>query len=148
MPLGLNINMNRNKALGSRGELLAAANLIDKGYNVFTEMGDNSPIDLIAVNPDDHRTIKFQVKTASVKDGKVVVYGQASTRGYQRTYNANDFDYFIVVVPERDIIMYIPIENVLLTGNSSNLIIRIDEAKNNQTKKVNHYSDYLEFIAK
>ena len=67
--------MNKSKALGSRGELLAAADLIDKGYNVFTEMGDNSPIDLIAVNPDDHSIVKLQVKTASVKDGKVVVYG-------------------------------------------------------------------------
>ena len=70
------------------------------------------------------------------------------TRSYQRTYSKDDFDYFIVVVPERDIIMYIPIETIISTGKSPNLIIRIDEAKNNQTKKVNHYSDYLEFIAK
>ena len=140
--------MNKSKALGSRGELLAAADLIDKGYNVFTEMGDNSPIDLIAVNPDDHSIVKLQVKTASVKDGKVIVYGSVTTRSYHRTYSKDDFDYFIVVVPERDIIMYIPIETIISTGKSPNLIIRIDEAKNNQTKKVNHYSDYLEFIAK
>tara|TARA_R110000744_G_scaffold181644_1_gene300800 strand:+ start:64 stop:486 length:423 start_codon:yes stop_codon:yes gene_type:complete len=140
--------MNKSKALGSRGELLAAADLIDKGYNVFTEMGDNSPIDLIAVNPDDHSVIKLQVKTATVKDGKVHVYGTVATRSYSRTYDKDDFDYFIVVVPERDIIMYIPIEDVLLKGKSSVMSIRIDEAKNNQTKRVNHYSDYLEFIAK
>tara|TARA_R110000744_G_scaffold181849_1_gene301022 strand:+ start:64 stop:477 length:414 start_codon:yes stop_codon:yes gene_type:complete len=137
--------MNKSKALGSRGELLAAADMIDKGYNVFTEMGDNSPIDLIAVNPDDHSVVKFQVKTATVKNGKVIVYGSVTTRSYQRTYSKDDFDYFIVVVPERDIMMYIPIEDVILSNNSANLIIRIDESKNNQTKGVNYYTKYLEF---
>ena len=137
--------MNKTKALGTRGELIAAADLIEKGYNVFTEIGDNSPIDLIAVNPSNHKIIKFQVKTATVKNGKIVVYGSVMTRSYRRTYNIEDFNYFIVVVPERDIIMYIPIEDILETGNSTNLVIRIDESKNNQTKGVNFYTKYLEF---
>ena len=50
------------KNKGSIGELKVAADLITKGFSVFTELGDNSKVDLIAIENSTYKTYKIQVK--------------------------------------------------------------------------------------
>lgn len=50
-----------SKQLGNLGETIVAASLIKKGYSVFTQLGDLSKIDLLAVG-SDFNPIKIQIK--------------------------------------------------------------------------------------
>jgi hypothetical protein len=59
-----------SKTKGSIGQLTIAADLLSKGYEVFTELGDNSKIDLIAVSKD-YDLIKIQVKCLTPVNGSV-----------------------------------------------------------------------------
>jgi len=137
--------MNKTKWLGSKSELLVAADLMNKGYYVYTEMGDNSPIDLVAIHNENLKQIlRVQVKAAKVHNGTITVYGNNSTRSYCRVYNKDDFDVFAVHVYERNIILYIPIEDVIRDDKkSSTLWVRIDPPQRNQKKRINFYEQYL-----
>ena len=138
--------MNTTKWIGTQGELLVSNDLIKKGYYVFSESGDNAPLDLIAIHNTDLCNIKrIQVKTASIKNGRIAIYGDNNTRSYHRVYSKDDFDYFGVYVYERDLIFYVPIESVIRDGKYR-LIVRIDPPKNKQVTKINMYTEFKDVL--
>lgn len=130
-----------SKQLGAIGVLRVAAALMSEGYSIFAELGDLSRVDLIVLV--NHQPVKIQVKTRNLKDARVVVDSRKSGPGYRYRYTADDADVFAVYVPERELILFVSISQILKA--KSTFAIRIDGAKNKQDTFVHRYQDYLEF---
>jgi hypothetical protein len=128
------------KEKGLLGELLVASDLISKGFSVFSEFGDNSKIDLIAVDKD-YNCFKIQVKSFEARDNKVVVKNTKSGPNYFFKYSKKHFDICAVYVPNYNIILYISAKELLEMNVS--LTIRMIATKNNQKTNINYYEKYL-----
>lgn len=130
-----------SKQLGSLGVLRVAAHLMSQGYSIFTELGDLSRVDLIALV--DQEPVKIQVKTRNLKDGKIVVDSRKSGPGYLYRYQPGDVDVFAIYVPEVDLVLFLSIDFVLKAKGAT--AIRIVQAKNNQRDGIHWFEDYLDF---
>ena len=85
------------KIKGNIGEAIIAADLMKLGYSVFTEMGDNSRIDLIAAKDND--LIKIQVKSRKSNDvGAVEISNRKAGPNYRYKYQPDDVDVFAIYV--------------------------------------------------
>lgn len=130
------------KDFGVLGELKVATDLVRQGYQVFKELGDNSKIDLIAVD-SDYNTWKIQVKCRSVdKHGAVKLDRFKWGPNYKFQYMRKHADIYAVYIPETDQICYVPAS--ILMSKSRRLTIRVTDAKSNQREKVNYASDFLD----
>ena len=133
------------KLLGTHGELRVAADLLSRGYHVFTPIADASKSDLIATR-DEKSFLRIQVKTMRTKNGAVSIgvvakgKGNNKNRVYEYRYTKENVDYIAVFVYDRDCVLYIPIE--AFSKNSLN--IRFDPTKNNQVAKIRWATDYKE----
>lgn len=129
------------KNLGVIGELKATAKLIELGYNVFTSVGDNSEIDLIAEKNGILK--KIQVKsTMKVSDSGKMEWVLGKSRlnykgGYKEHYQY--IDAYILYCFEND---YLGIINFEDCSNTSSVSLRIETPKNNQTANIRMASDY------
>jgi hypothetical protein len=115
------------KVKGALGEAKVAGQLIGKGYPVFTEFGDNSKVDLIALV--DRQPVK-------------VLRTTKSGPGYRFTYDENDFDVMAVYIIDEDVICYVSSKKLFESGY---LILRTRPTKNNQQKGCNFVENFLEF---
>jgi hypothetical protein len=78
------------KDAGTVGELAVILQLKRAGYAVFTEVGDNSSIDLIVV--DRGVVLRGQVKSCKLENGKAgLSLRKAGPNGYLRKYK-DDMD--------------------------------------------------------
>jgi hypothetical protein len=109
------------------------------GWSVFTERGDLSRVDWIVLF--ENRPIKIQVKTRSLKDGKVTVDSRKSGPGYTHRYQPDDVDVFAIYIPQKDLIRFLNVNPVLRAKGTR--VIRIDKSKNNQKTGVNWFENYL-----
>jgi Holliday junction resolvase-like predicted endonuclease len=136
--------MNKTKQKGNIGELLVASELTKKGYYVFSELGDNAPIDLIAIpEHDTKKIVRVQVKSTTSKNGTITVSLLKTTKSYVRKYGENDFDLFAVYISDLDKIIYIPLSRVY--KNDKSLTIRCAPSKNNQSVGVTLIDNFLDF---
>jgi hypothetical protein len=130
------------KDLGSLGEIAVAKDLIRQGYPCFTELGDNSRIDLIAIV--DNVPVKIQVKAKTAGDGAIKISTRKTgPNNYIYRYKETDVDVVAVYSHEYDAIGYISIREFL--GNDTNVTFRIVPTKNNQENGVRYLADYSEF---
>lgn len=129
------------KQKGSIGELAIAKYLMTKGYSVFTELGDLSRTDLIALI--NGSCIKIQVKALMSKNGMVVLSSRKSGPNYSFSYEEKDIDIFAVYVLDKDMIFFISSKELLT--NKTCMSFRIDLPKNNQQENIRFLSDYTCF---
>ena len=92
---------------------------------------------------DDGKAIKIQAKYASLKEnGTIDVKFRTSWADkagtHVRHYNENDFDYYAIYCPEKEIVLYVP--NALDCPKA----IRFEKPANNQNKFVKWANNYLE----
>lgn len=127
-----------SKTKGVIGELAVAKYLAENSIPVFTELGDNSKVDLIALV--NRKPILLQVKSFKTNNGVVNLSFKKSGPGYQFKYDIQDFDFIALHVPDKDVILWI--ENKLMLENES-LSIRFEETKNGQIKNIRFFTDYL-----
>lgn len=127
------------KQKGTLGELAIAQDLISNGYAVFTELGDLSKVDLIALVPIP---VKIQVKSLKSTNGAIELSSRKSGPNYRFRYTEQDVDIFAVYVYDRNIIAYIACKELL--ENSRMMTLRIDKPKNNQ-HKARRIDDYRDF---
>lgn len=125
------------KRKGNIGELKIAADLCQKGYSVFTELGDISKTDLIVET--EKKLIKIQVKALTSINGKVQLDIQKSGPNYRFRYNKKDVDIFAIYVLDRDLIFYVPVVDALKHRQTT---YRIDPPKNNQKLLIRYVDDY------
>lgn len=104
-------NWTNFKPRGTVGELAVAKDLILKGYAVFTELGDNARVDLIALV--GNTPVKIQVKTSLGKNGVASFDVVKSTFGYKYKYTENDIDLFALYIMSTDQIIYVSSKEAL-----------------------------------
>jgi len=130
-----------SKAKGNIGEMAVTKDLMLKGYAVFYELGDLSKVDLIAEK--DSKLIKIQVKTKwKTDDGKISADLRSSGPGYEYRYNNSDIDIIACYAADRDIVLYVPVSDIVASGLRA-FTIRPEKTKNNQTKGIRLYENYL-----
>lgn len=127
-----------SKQKGNIGEARIAADLMENGFSVFSEMGDLSRIDLIAEK--DTRLFRIQVKAITENAGKVVLSNRKSGPGYKFKYSETDVDIFAVYVLGTDKIAYVSGKE--LCEMDAGITLRLEPAKNGQTKGVNLFSEF------
>jgi hypothetical protein len=127
-----------DKLKGTIGHLSVAKDLTSRGYPVFTELGDTSRVDLIALVDD--KPIKIQVKSHTSKYGRVEVSAIGPHKSYM--YSSKDIEVMALYVLDRNIIAYIPI---LELQDKKSFCLRIDASKNGQKISIRRIEDYLIF---
>ena len=116
------------KARGTIGETAIALELLKLGFNVFTEYGDLSKIDLIA---EKHRKLfRIQVKSTTIRNNVVKLYTKKSGPNYKFEYHKDDIDFFAIYCEDTTAILWIPTSVALKCKNC--MYIRNIEPKNNQ----------------
>jgi len=117
------------------------SDLTTKGFVPCIPLSEHQPYDIIAVS-NNGSTFKLQVKYAALKkNGTVDVRFRrnwADSKGsYTESYSEDEFDYYAIYCPDKDIVVYIP--------NSPNCpkAIRFDKPANNQARYVKWANDYL-----
>lgn len=129
------------KRLGNIGEAYALAKLVEMGIPVYQQFGDNEPADyIILVN---NVPLKAQVKTSETYDGDKTIFDLTSStvhrkNGVKHKYSKEEVDVFLCYdVKTKELFV---IEN---TGEMSAITIRYTKPRNNQTKGINFYTDYV-----
>ena len=134
-----------SKVKGTIGHLTIATELVKLGCEVFTELGDNSKVDLIALYKN--KPIKIQVKSYTSEDdgGSVLVYATKSGPNYNFKYSEDEVDIFAVYVLDTGDIFYVASQELCLTNKS--ISIRLRESKNGQKNKVRLVENYKNFFS-
>ncbi len=135
------------KDAGTIGELAVILQLKQAGYTLFTEVGDNSSIDLIVLS--DERLLRGQVKSCKLVHGTATLpLRKAGPNGYLRKYidEPDTIDFFALYVHDTEQIAYISAKEAFKScPGSTRLVFRVDPPKNNQEQGVRFLSDYADF---
>ena len=130
-----------SKAKGNIGEMAVAKDLMLKGYAVFYELGDLSKVDLIAEK--DNKLVKIQVKTTwKTSQGKISANIRSSGPGYEYSYTKKEIDFIACYAADRDLVLYVPVAEII-DECKIGVTIRLEKTKNNQTKGIRLYENYL-----
>src|SRR5262245_40657896 len=115
------------KRIGTQGELLVCEDLMSRGYDVFTPLGDYSVIDIVAIK--ETQILRLQVKT-NINTSKGWMCVGASHGQNQKTvlYKEGDFDYIAGCALDRRVVVYIPFKQ-LLPPHSRSMVLRFDKPK-------------------
>jgi hypothetical protein len=130
-----------SKQKGNLGFSATLKEIHKLGYNVFSEIGDYSKIDMIV----EYQTklIKIQVKYATEKNGTAILHLRKSgPNGYRYSYNVNDVDIFSVYLPNEDKVIFVPAK--LACENKNAFIIRYKESKNLQKSKIHYLNEFID----
>jgi hypothetical protein len=125
------------KCKGGIGELAVAKNLMLQGFAVFTELGDLSRVDLIAIKGTT--TVRLQVKYRAAKNNVVEVAGRKSGPNYSYEYSVDDVDVFAVYCPDVDDVAYVPI---LRVAGGKSVSLRLQYNKQLQTRDINWFKNH------
>lgn len=134
------------KDMGSYGEALVVAQIIQNKCAAFTDFGDNSRIDVI-VEDGCGKLHRVQVKTVGREDKSPDVSAlylyKSGPGGYRFTYTEDMVDWFAVVDVTTAKIAWVPAVEALQC--KSVLSLRHSVPKNNQSKNIRMFSDYESF---
>jgi len=135
------------KDAGKVGELAVILQLKQAGYTIFTEVGDNSPIDLIVAKQG--KLLCGQVKSCRLVKGKAdLSLRKAGPNGYLRKYrdDPGTLHFFALYVHDTGQIAYISAKEAYEScPASARLTFRVDPPKNNQEWGVRYLKDYASF---
>ena len=130
-----------SKQVGNISEARVLFEFQKRNIPVAIPWGDNERYDLIA--EFNGKLNKIQVKTANeMRDGSIVCYARSSTNhttNKNLTDYQNDVDYFVFYNHNLDKIAIVPIEVI---GTRKTIHLRVEEAKNNQSKNTNYFDDF------
>ena len=124
--------MHHTKTNGDIAELRVAAKYIEKGCTVSRPLTDHAPYDLIVDNGSE--LLKVQVKSRSIRNGCVSVQRYTSNKPYEE----GDIDIFAVYCIDTGDIAELKWNDF----ETSDLNLRIEPTKNNQTKNIKFFEDY------
>ena len=126
------------KTIGDLAELKVACLFAEKGWFVSKPVTDNAPYDLIVDDGESLR--KVQVKARCTREEKITVELRSTMVNYVRHYNKSDFDLLAVYDIDNSRIALLDWEQI---GESKTLVLRTSPSKNNQTKGVKYFTDYI-----
>jgi hypothetical protein len=125
------------KQKGNIGELAIATDLAKQDMAVFTELGDLSKVDLIALI--DNVPITIQVKARKLVNGAVQIKSSKSGPDYSYKYKEEDVDIFAIYVLDTEDIGYVSCKEIISRGQTS---FRIEKPLNKQIDKVRYLNEY------
>ncbi len=129
------------KLKGNIGQAAIVKRLAELGYNVFSELGDLSKVDLIAEK--EGKLLRLQCKAMTSRNGTVEIsLLKSGPNNYRREYTVDMFDYFAVYVLDQDLIGFIP--SVKALENNRSYKLRISDSKNKQEKAIHWLKDFAE----
>ncbi len=135
------------KDAGTVGELAVILQLKQAGFSIFTEIGDNSSIDLIVVK--DELLLRGQVKSCKLVNGTATLpLRKAGPNGYLRKYKdePDTIDFFALYVHDTEQMAFISAKEAFEScPGSTRLVFRVDPPKNNQEQGVRYLKDYADF---
>lgn len=134
---------NPNKK-GTLGEIAVCKELLQLGYQVFIELGNDSKVDLIILD-ENYQTFKIQVKAVESNQDVVAIYSIKSCLNpkYNSSYTIQQIDIFAIYVIDQNIVFYVSAKELLKNSKVSKF--RLSPAKNGQNKNVRFVEDYLDF---
>jgi hypothetical protein len=132
--------MTDKKQIAKEGELRFASEFIRKGWQVFLPYGEDGPIDLLIEKGGDFKRI--QVKSTSPIKGAIHCRIKSSNNWQVKKYTKKEIDYFAIYDYLNKKGYLIPIEDM---EGMTEAIIRLDKAKNNQTKNIRFAEKYEYF---
>ena len=127
-----------SKLKGNIAETAVTLELQKNGYNVFTEIGDYSRIDLICEK--DNKLLKIQVKYSANKGKMILHLKKSGPNGYKYTYNEDDVDWFAIYSPYYDVIAWVSSEEACKNKNA--FTIRFTSTNNKQAVNIRFIADY------
>jgi hypothetical protein len=126
--------------VGQRSEAIILAELVKRGYRVLLPYGTNHRYDLVIDVGD--RFVRAQCKTGRLRRG-VIEFNTASIRAntkraYQKPYDADEIDLFLVYCPDTDRVYAVDIGEAasFMTG------LRVDPVANGQAKRIRWAADH------
>ena len=138
--------MKNTSLQGALGEIAVVKDLMSRGYEVFQQMGEGSKVDLIALDKN-YSPIKIQAKSTYLKEDQTFSLSVRSNGGKRNDvnrdsslYSEEQVDVFALYVRDLDEVYYIP-SSVALQYKTG-MVLRLNEAKNGQTKGINLARDY------
>ena len=136
--------LNNPNKKGTLGEIAVCKNLHQQGYSLFFGFGNNSKVDLIALD-ENYNSYKIQVKAVNSFEDVVSVYSIKTCLNpkYNSVYTISQIDVFAVYVIDRDLVFYVSAKEILENGKCSKF--RLSASRNGQKKNVRYVNDYLEF---
>jgi hypothetical protein len=136
-----------SKDAGTVGELAVILYLKQAGYAVFTEIGDNHPVDLIVMT--GARALRGQVKSCRLVNGKAdLSLRKAGPNGYLRKYKDEQsmIDFFALYIRDTGQIAFISAKEAFAScPKSARLTFRVSETLNHQAQGIRFLSDYTDF---
>jgi len=128
-----------SKQKGNIAQSLVVLELQKNGFNVFSEIGDYSKIDIIAEK--NGQLTRIQVKYNKVINGACRLHLiKSGPNGYRYTYQKEDCDWFVLYNPQTDDLYWIDSAEACRCINV--FTIRTDFPKNNQIQNVKLAKDY------
>ncbi len=125
--------------VGQRSEGAILAQLVGRGYRVLLPFGVNQRYDLVL--DSDGRFLKVQCKTGRLRNGAIRFRSMSVQSNMNRTRvrsYAGEVDFFAVYCPENTRVYLVPADEV----SPNNNYLRVDPARNNQSKHVRWARDY------
>src|SRR5690242_665048 len=121
------------KRVGDISEAAVALALLEAGYRVCVPFGENNRFDLVIER--DNALSRVQVKTGRLRNGTIIFncFSSHTHRGgvSARRY-VGEIEYFGVYCPDLRSVYLVPVTEVNVVKG----YLRIDPAKNNQTRKL------------
>ena len=135
------------KDAGTVGELAVILQLKQIGCTIFTEVGDNSPVDLIVIK--NKRLLRGQVKSCNLVNGTATLsLRKAGPNGYLRKYKDDEdtIDFFALYVHSTGQIAYISAKEAYEScPGSTRLVFRVEPTRNGQKRGIRFLKDYADF---
>lgn len=131
--------MLHTKRLGTQGELIVCEDLLRRGFDIYTSIGDYSKIDIIAIKDD--QIVRLQVK--SVVDSSTGVFSVSASKIANKGrvfYAENDFDYLAACLLDKKIVAYIPL-SLLTPRKGQSISIRFEQNKS-RNKNSNLFENF------
>lgn len=128
-----------SKQKGNIGFTATVLELQKNEFNVFSEIGDYSRVDIIAEK--NGITKKIQVKYDTGDSGSITLnLVKSGPNGYRYTYNKNDVDWFAIYSPKTDKVYWLSVKDVENTKKTFTL--RLIPSKNKQKSGIHDASDF------
>jgi hypothetical protein len=136
------------KEKGDLAELIVAADLARRGWEIAVPWGENSDFDLIAFRGDQLERVQVKYSGASPDIVQVRCHSQSLTNGRVRQvkrYTAAMIDWIAVYHQPSDRCFYVPASEL---GNGRAMLhLRLAPSLNNQRAGIRLADDYTEFAA-
>ncbi len=134
------------KEKGDLAELMVAADLVKRGWEIAVPWGENSDFDLIAYRGDALERVQVKYSGRSDEIVTVLCRSHSLTNGRVRRtkrYTADTIDWMAVYHRASDRCYYVPASE--LGSGRSEITLRLAPARNNQRMRVRNAADYTEF---